>query len=53
MIIHELLKNRGLDEKLIDTTIKEMGDLLKHIYHNSPFVQGYFEKEYKIDTKLF
>jgi hypothetical protein len=52
-IIHELLKNKGLDENLINTTIKEMRELLEYIYRNSPFVQTYFRNEYHIDTTLF
>ena len=52
-IIHELLKNNGLDEALINMTIKEMRGLLKNIYHNAPFVQRYFLNEYQIDTTQF
>ena len=52
-IIHELLKNKALDETLINMTIKEMRGLLRAIYHNSPFVQGYFRNEYQIDTTQF
>ena len=52
-IIHELLKNNGLDEALINMTIKEMRGLLKNIYHNAPFVQRYFLNEYQIDTAQF
>lgn len=52
-IIHELLRNVGLDDMLVTRTIKEMRDLLEHIYHNSAFVQTYCQKEYQVDTKRF
>jgi hypothetical protein len=52
-IIHALLKDMNLNERLINMTIREMRALLKHIYHNSAFIQGYFQNGYQIDTTRF
>jgi hypothetical protein len=52
-IIHNLLKEVKLDDKLIKATLREMRELLKWIYHHVQFVQAYFLREYQIDTRAF
>jgi len=52
-IIHELLKDRNMGDKLIVSTIDDIHKLLREIYSNSSFIQNYFKKEYQIDTKKF
>ena len=53
IILHDLLKDEELTNKLIASTLKKMERLLKDIYRNSALIQHYLSEHYGIDARTF